>query len=303
MLGGSSFVNFLQWAALAIDAGLCEVALITYGSMARSGGIRPGAAHNVVRYESVYEPRNPALSYAFVAARHMHEFGTTREQLANVAVSARGWAQKNSRAFMQDPLTVDEVLNACMIVDPFTVLDCCLITDGGGAVILTSAERAKDMPHPPAYLLGVAAETSHVQIAQMENLTETVAARSGPRAFEMAGLKPGEIDVLELYDAFTISTIMFLEDLGYCKKGEGGPFVETGVIAPGGSLPVNTNGGGLSCIHPGMYGIFLIIEATEQLRGKAGARQIDGANTALVHGSGGTFSTQVTALFGTDAAL
>lgn len=303
MLGGSSYVNFLQWAALALNAGLCEVALITYGSVSRSGGIRPGGSHNLNPYVHYYEPRDPALSYAFVAARHMHEFGTTREQLAHVATAARGWAQLNPAAYMRDPLTVEQVLESRMVVDPLGVRDCCLVTDGGAAAILVKADRAKDFPHPPAYLLGVATETSHTQIAQMKDLTTTVAARSGPRAFDMAGLTPNDVDVLELYDAFTINTLIFLEDLGYCKKGEGGPFVQSGAIAPGGNQPVNTNGGGLSCVHPGMYGLFLIVEAVTQVRGYGGERQVPDVDVALVQGNGGTFSTQVTALFGSETTL
>lgn len=301
MLGGSSFVNFMQWAALALEAGLCDNALILYGSDLRSGAGKLKIA--VHPWEAKYKPRNPPVSYALAAARHMHQYGTTRAQLAEVAVAARGWAQLNPAAMMRDPLTIEDVLNARMLVDPLSVLDCCLVTDGGGAVIMTKADRAKDFPHKPAYLLGVAAEHSHSSIAQMEDMTITAAARSGPRAFEMAGLKPGDVDVLELYDAFTINTIMFLEDLGYCAKGEGGAFVENGTIAPGGALPVNTNGGGLSCVHPGMYGIFLIIEAIEQLRGQAGERQVKGADVALINGNGGTFSSQVTALLGTEATL
>jgi acetyl-CoA acetyltransferase len=301
MTGGSSFVHFMQWAALALEAGLCENALILYGSDLRSGAGRLRLPDHP--WEAVYKPRNPPVAYALAAARHMHEYGTTREQLAEVAVAARGWAQKNPAALMRDPLSIDEVLGARMLVDPLSILDCCLVTDGGGAVIMTKSDRAKDFPNPPAYLLGVAAEHSHASIAQMDDLTTTAAARSGARAFEMAGIKPSEVDVLELYDAFTINTIMFLEDLGYCAKGEGGAFVENGAIAPGGKLPVNTNGGGLSCVHPGMYGIFLIIEAIEQLRGQAGERQIGGAEIALVQGNGGTFSSEVTALLGVEAAL
>ncbi len=301
MTGGSSFVNFMQWAALALEADLCENALILFGS-----DLRSGAGKLIIPdhpWEAMYKPRNPPVSYALAAARHMHEYGTTRQQLAEVAVAARGWAQMNPAAMMQDPLSIDDVLNARMLVDPLSILDCCLVTDGGGAVIMTRADRAKDFPHPPAYLLGVAAEHSHASIAQMDDLTVTAAARSGPRAFEMAGLKPSDVDVLELYDAFTINTIMFLEDLGYCVKGEGGAFVENGAIAPGGKLPVNTNGGGLSCVHPGMYGIFLMIEAIEQLRGQAGKRQIDSAEVALVQGNGGTFSSEVTALLGSAATV
>ena len=301
-IGGSSFVAHLQMAALALDAGLCDVALIAYGSNARTGG-GGSRLREAVPYETVYKPRNPIVSYALAAARHMHEYGTTREQLAEVAVAARGWAQLNPAAVMRDPLSIEDVLGSRMVCDPFTVRDCCLVTDGGGAVIMVKADRAKDFPNPPAYLLGVAAAFSHRQIAQMADLATTAVAESGPRAFAMAGLSPADVDVVQLYDAFTINTILFLEDLGFCDKGEGGAFVEDGAIGPGGRLPVNTNGGGLSCVHPGMYGVFLLVEAVEQLRGGAGDRQVPGAEIALCNGNGGTLASQVTALFGTEAAL
>ena len=300
-LGGSSFINFVQWAALSLEAGLCDVALITYGSNARSGGRRPGGLVPTP-YEAIYDLRL-VNGYALAAARHMHQYGTSRQQLAEIAVAARAWAARNPKAMIRGALSIDDVLAARMVSDPLTVRDCCLITDGAGALIMTRAERAKDFPHRPAYVLGVAADASHDQIAQMEDLTVTGAARSGPRAYQMAGLGPSDMDVLELYDAFTINTLLFLEDLGFCEKGEGGAFVEGGHIAPGGGLAVNTNGGGLSCVHPGMYGIFLLAEAVEQLRGTAGMRQIEGAETALVHGNGGTLSTQVTAILGTESTL
>jgi acetyl-CoA acetyltransferase len=300
MLGGSSFVNFLSWAALALDAGLCEVALITYGSNARSSRRRPGG--DPVPYEAPYGPRL-VDGYAMAAARHMYQYGTKREHLAEVAVAARKWAQLNPRAMMRDPLTLEDALKSRMIADPLTLLDCCLITDGAGAIILTRADRAKDFPSKPIYVLGAAAEHSHMQIAQMKDMTVTAAARSGPRAFEMAGMKPADMSLAMLYDAFTINTILFLEDLGFCKKGEGGAFVANGAIAPGGRLAVNTNGGGLSCLHPGMYGVFLIAEAATQLRGLAGDRQVKNASTAVIHGNGGTLSTQVTAILGTADTL
>lgn len=301
-IGGSSYVNFLQSAALALQAGLCEVALIAYGSNARSGG-RAGRGPGPVPHETVYKPRQPINAYALAASRHMHEFGTTREQLAEVAVAARGWAQLNPAAFMREPLTVDDVLNSRPVVDPLTVRDCCLVTDAGSALIMVSADRAKDFPQKPAYLLGVATATTHSQIACMPDLTVTAAAQSAPRAMSMAGIGIDDVDVVELYDAFTINTILFLEDLGFCPKGEGGRFVEGGRIAPGGALPVNTNGGGLSCVHPGMYGMFLTIEAVEQLRGQGGERQIDGAEIALCNGNGGLLSSQVTAVLGTASTL
>ncbi len=301
-IGGSSYVNFMQSAALALHAGLCEVALIAYGSDARSAG-RAGRGPGPVPYETVYRPRQPIAAYALAASRHMHEYGTTREQLAEVAVAARRWAALNPAAFMRGPLTVDEVLGSRMVVDPFTVRDCCLVTDAGAALIMVKADRARDFPRAPAYLLGIGTATTHGQIACMPDLTVTAVAESAPRALAMAGIGLDDVDVVELYDAFTINTILFLEDLGFCAKGEGGAFVEDGRIAPGGALPVNTNGGGLSCVHPGMYGMFLTIEAVEQLRGQAGDRQVEGAEIALCNGNGGLLSSQVTAVLGTGAAL
>src|SRR5699024_9900644 len=186
------------------------------------------------------------------------EYGTTREQLAEVAVAARKWAQLNPAAYRRDPLTIQEVLESRMISDPLSVLDCCLVTDGAGAYVMVRADRANDFPHKPVYLLGNSTAVWNRQISSMEDLTVTSAAQSGRLAYEMAKVGPADIDVVELYDAFTINTILFLEDLGFCAKGEGGEFVSNGNIAPGGQLPVNTNGGGLSCIHPGMYGILLL---------------------------------------------
>ena len=301
-IGGSSYVNFLQSAALALHAGLCEVALIAYGSNARSAG-RAGRGPGPVPYETVYRPRQPIAAYALAASRHMHEYGTTREQLAEVAVAARRWAALNPAAFMRDPLTVDEVLASRPVVDPFTVRDCCLVTDAGAALIMTTSDRARHFPRAPVHLLGIGTATTHSQIACMPDLTVTAAAQSAPRALEMSGVGISDVDVVALYDAFTINTILFLEDLGFCAKGEGGAFVEGGRIAPGGALPVNTNGGGLSCVHPGMYGMFLVIEAVEQLRGQAGDRQVEDAEIALCNGNGGLLSSQVTAVLGTRATL
>ncbi|HWG68936.1 MAG TPA: acetyl-CoA acetyltransferase [Steroidobacteraceae bacterium] len=298
--GGNSFVDHLLWAAMALDAGLCNVALICYGSNARTG---KGTPPDAPPYEAIYNPREPISSYALAAARHMHVYGTTRAQLAAVAVAARQWAQRNPAAFVQDPLSLDDVLKSRMICDPLSLLDCCLVTDGAGAIVMTRPDRARDLRKPPVYLLGCASAQSHRQISQMPDLTVTPAAISGPRAFAMAGVRPGDIDVLQLYDAFTINVILFLEDLGFCKKGEAGALVASGAIAPGGSLPVNTNGGGLSCVHPGMYGIFAVIEAIEQLRGSAGERQVKGAAVALAHGNGGLLSAQTTAILGTAATL
>ena len=300
-VGGSAFVNALLSASLALKNGLCEVALVCYGSNNRSGGIvAPAHARTV---ESVYKPRYPVQAYALAAARHMYQYGTTQEQLAEVAVAARKWAQLNPAAEMRDPLSIEDVLAARRIVDPFGVRDCCLVSDGGGAMILVKADRAKDFPKQPVYVLGVSSRTTHNIISEMPDLTVTAAAQSGPEAFAMAGVKPADIDVVELYDAFTINTILFLEDMGFCKKGEGGAFVANGNIAPGGSLPVNTNGGGLSCVHPGMYGIFLLIEAVQQLRGECGERQVKNAKLAACNGNGGYLSSQVTAILGTAETL
>jgi acetyl-CoA acetyltransferase len=303
ILGGSSFVAHLHHAALALDAGACDVAAILYGSTQRSDSGRLVSTANALPYEVPYQPRMPVSMYAMFAARHMYEFGTTREHLADVAIQARQWAMKNPKAFERGPLTREEILGARPISEPFTSRDCCLVTDGGGAVIVTRPDRARDLKQKPVYLLGAGEAHWHRHISQMPELTTTAAVDSGKRAFEMAGLKPSDVDVCELYDAFTINPIVFLEDLGFCKKGEGGPFVSGGRIGPGGECPVNTNGGGLSYCHPGMYGIFTMIEAVRQLRGECGDRQIDGCDVALAHGSGGVFSTQVTSILGSAATV
>jgi len=302
-MGGSSFISHLLHAAAALEAGLCEAALVVYASTQRSGGGFRGLSEPPNPYETPYGPRYPASMYALAASRHMHEYGTKREQLAEVAVAAREWAKLNPKAFMRDHLTVEDVLASRMISSPLSLLDCCLVTDGGGAMIVTSAERATDLRKPPVYLLGAGEAHWHRNISQMPDLTATAAADSGRRAYEMAGVGPEDVDVAMLYDAFTINPILFLEDLGFCEKGEGGSFVEDGRIAPGGELAVNTNGGGLSYNHPGMYGLLLLIEAVRQLRGECGERQVDGAEIALAHGNGGVLSSQVTALLGTESVL
>jgi acetyl-CoA acetyltransferase len=303
ILGGSSFMFHVAHAAAALQLGLCEVAVIAYGSTQRSVGRQQASVREVNPYETPYRPFLPSTAYALAASRHMHEFGTTREQLAEVAVAARQWALLNPVAWEKKPLTIDEVLSARMVSYPFTVRDICLVTDGGGAIILTTPERAKDLKRPPVFVLGCGQAITHANISSMPDLTVTGAVESGRQAFAMAGLKPEDIDVVELYDAFTINPILFLEDLGFCAKGEGGRFVEGGRIAPGGTLPVNTNGGGLSYCHPGMYGLFLLIEAVRQLRGECGARQVKDAKTALAHGNGGVLSSQSTVILGTGATI
>ncbi|MBA4751092.1 MAG: thiolase [Sphingopyxis sp.] len=303
MVGGSSPQQHVLTAALALEAGLCDVALVLYGSNQRSAGRSLQSRAEPQFLEDINAPRNPIGSYALAAARHMHQYGTTRAQLDEVIVAAREWAILNPRARANRPITAGELAAATPIADPFTSFDCCLVTDGAGALVLTRAERAADHAHIPAYLLGAAGTVTHRQISQMPDLTRTGAAFTGPAAFAMAGLDTGDVDLVSLYDAFSINTILFLEDLGFCPKGEGGAFVSNGAIAPGGRLPVNTNGGGLSFLHPGMYGIFLIIEAVEQLRGTCGERQVKGAQVALAHGNGGVLGAQATTIFGTGATL
>jgi len=302
MTGGSTFIAQVLQAALAIDAGLCTNVLIVYGSAARSTKDIYGIIDLPVLQAS-YGPLLPVGAYAMSAARHMHQFGTTRRHLAEVAVAARKWAQLNPDAALQSPLSIEDVLNSPMVCDPLSRLDCCLVSDGGGALIMTSAERARDMPQPPVYVLGVGTAHSHRDISQMADLTTTGAVESGQRAYDMAGVTAADIDVLQLYDAFTILPILFLEDLGFCKKGEGGAFVADGGIAPGGRLPVNTSGGGLSFVHPGMYGLFALHETCVQLRGQGGKRQVKSPTLGLAHGNGGYFSHQATAVLGAEASL
>ncbi|MEO0800318.1 MAG: acetyl-CoA acetyltransferase [Pseudomonadota bacterium] len=297
-IGGSSFMAHALYAAMALEMGLINVAVIAYGSNQRTaGGFK--SISEPMPFEAVYGPRNPITAYALATSRYMHEFGATKEDLAEVAVAARKWAQLNPEACERGDLTIVDVVNARMISDPLGKLDCCLVTDGAAAIVMTRADRAKDTAKAPVYLLGAAMEHHHRMISAMPSLTQTAAAASGPRAFEMAGYAPSDMDTAQLYDAFTINTILFLEDLGFCAKGEGRDFVKDGRIAPGGALPVNTNGGGLSCVHPGMYGLFVTSEAIRQLRGGCGDRQVDGAKLSVAHGNGGVLSSQVTCVWGT----
>jgi acetyl-CoA acetyltransferase len=301
--GGSAFLTHAMWAALAIESGQCDVALIAYGSNQRTAAGGLVSAMRPAAYEAPYKLLRPVGAYALATSRYMHQYGLRREQLGEVALAARRWAQLNPDAFLRDPLTMDDYLKARMVADPLGVRDCCLVTDGAAAVVMVSAARAKDLVRRPVYVLGAAAATDHRDITSMPDLTVTAAVQSGARAFAQAGVKPSEVDVVELYDAFTINTILFLEDLGFCAKGEGGSFVQGGRIAPGGELPVNTNGGGLSCVHPGMYGLFTMVEATQQLMGVAGDRQVPGARLAVAHGNGGELSSQATLVLGTEETL
>ncbi|UXC93622.1 MULTISPECIES: thiolase [Sphingobium] len=297
--GGSAFEVYVQQAALALEAGLIDCALIAYGSNPASN---PPPGVGMTRqspWEAPYKPLAPLSSYALAASRHMHLYGTTREQLAEVAVAARQWAQLNPEAAVRDPLSVEDVLKARMVSDPLTVRDCCLFNDGAAAVVMVRADWAKDCARAPVHVLGAAHAVTHREISSMPDLTVTGAAISGPQAFAQAGVKPADMDVAMLYDAFTITPILFLEDLGFCPKGEGGRFVSGGHVAPGGGLALNTNGGGLSCVHPGMYGLFLLVEATRQLRGECGERQVKNARLAVAHGNGGVLSSEATVVLGT----
>ena len=309
MLGGSSFIAHLLPAMQALQSGQCNAVLVCYGSVQRTAQFGRAEIAKARRwldpqpFETPYEPMQPVSAYALAASRHMHEFGTTRRHLAEVAVAARAWAALNPQAFMRGPLSIDDVLNARMVSDPLSVRDCCLVTDGGGAYVMVRADRARHLAKAPVYVLGNATAVWHRQISSMPDLTVTAASQSGRDTYAMAGLSAKDMNVLELYDAFTINTLLFLEDLGFCKKGEAGAFVEGGAIGPGGRFPVNTNGGGLSCVHPGMYGIFALIEAVQQLRGECGTRQVADAKTALVQGNGGVLSSQSTAILGTADTL
>jgi acetyl-CoA acetyltransferase len=303
MIGGSSFMAHVTHVQAAIAAGLCEVAVIAYGSTQRTVSRKAASSRDPNPHEDPYKPFMPSSAYAMAASRHMHQYGTTREQLAAVAVAAREWAKLNPVAFRREDLTIEDVLNAPMISYPFTVRDCCLVTDGGGAIVLTTPERARDLKLKPAYVLGTGEHISHNTITCMPDMTVSGAAYSGPKAYKAAKVGPKDIDLFALYDAFTLNTLLFLEDLGVVKKGEGGAFVASGAIAPGGSLPVNTNGGGLSYCHPGMYGLFLLIEATRQIQGVAGDRQQKDIHLALAHGNGGVLSSQCSVILGSEDTL
>ncbi len=289
-IGGSSFVAHVLHAAAAIAAGLCEVALIVYGSTASSdrfavgtGGLTAGDPPD--QFEIPFGP-TVLNAYALCAQRHMHEFGTTPEQLAEIAVTMRQHASANPDAKYRDPISVEDVLASRIVSSPLHLLDCCVISDGGGAIVVTTAERARDLAKPAIRILGGAESLCHTAMGRRD-LTDLAAKESGPRAFAMAGVHHDDIDLCMLYDSFTITVLMTLESLGFCAKGEGGAFVSGGRLGVRGALPTNTDGGGLSSNHPGMRGIFLVIEAVRQLRGECGPRQVSDCAVALCHGTGG----------------
>jgi acetyl-CoA acetyltransferase len=304
-LGGAAFEAFVHHALVAIHAGRCEVALIAYASRQRSRRSRrmtreADTSSLGAQFELSYGLPGPLGHYALIAARHMHQFGTRPEQLAEIAVAARSWAAMNPKAWSRDPLTVDDVLASRLVCDPLHRLDCCLVTDGGGALVVTTAERARDAAKRAVRVLGVGESQTHWSIAQMPDLTVTAGAASGRDAFGMAGITPADVDVLEPYDSFTITVLLALEDLGFCAKGEGGAFVEGGRLSPGGALPALTSGGGLSYNHPGAFGLLLLVEAVRQLRGEAGERQVRDPRIAVAHGVGGLMSTAATVVLGRD---
>ncbi|WP_292991361.1 acetyl-CoA acetyltransferase [Mycobacterium sp.] len=303
-VGGSSWEVMARHAAAAISLGEIDVALLTYGSTARSDvkrRVRASAATmgsgGALQFEIPYGATLIA-KYAMAARRHMIDYGTTVEQLAEVAVAAHEWAALNDNAFERERITVDDVAAAPMLADPFTAKHVCLRTDGAGAVVLASERVARNCAQDPVWILGSADATSHVSMSEWADFTTSAAARSGPLAFSRAGVSPADIDVCQLYDSFTSTVLLTVEDLGFCAKGDGGPFIESGALRPGGSLPTNTDGGGLASCHPGMRGMFLMVEAVRQLRGECGPRQVGDARLACVHAMGGFFSHSATMILG-----
>lgn len=307
--GGSSFEFHAMHAFRAIEAGVVDTIAIVYGNNELStagrslGTGRSGGGGMAMPHPMSYElPTGLTLvgAYAMAAQRHFHEYGTTPEQLASIAVQVREHAARNPNAMYRDPITVDDVLASKLVADPLHKLDCCVISDGGCCLILTTEDRARDLAHRPVYVRGAAGAMTHHSIQGMPDLTRTAGAVSGPKAFAEAGIAAPDVDTFQMYDSFTYTVLVCLEDLGFAPKGEGGPFVASGALRLGGALPTNTDGGGLSATHPGMRGLFLLCEATRQLRGEAGDAQVQGAEIAVAHGSGGWLSTMATVVLGTE---
>ncbi len=311
-VGGSSYLSHIMHASNAIQAGHARAVLIAYGSTARSSAAALGSSPRapvadpmtVSDADAFDSPYGVILAaqYALVARRHMHEYGTTREQLAEIAVACRKHAGMNPNARFREPITVADVIASRPIADPLHMLDCCVITDGGGAVIVASAEVARNCRHKPVRVLGGSEAVAHGQ-AGHRKLLDVAANQSGPAAFAATGLKPADVDLAMIYDSFTITVMTTLEGMGFCKPGEGGAFVQGGTLQLGGKLPINLDGGALSNNHPGRRGLFLAIEATHQLRGNTGARQVKDARIALCHGTGGYLGGRhsgVTMLLGRD---
>jgi acetyl-CoA acetyltransferase len=299
-IGGASFEAHIAHAAMAIEFGLCDVALITFGSMQRSDRSRSGVRRVPAlsaQYESPYGLLMPVGAYALAAQRYIYQYGATPDDLAGVASASREWAAMNPQALLRDPLTAEQIEESPLVSDPLRKLDCCLVTDGAGAVVMASADRLDSSRRGRAvYLRGYGESQTHFGVSQMPDLTAPPAVQSGRRAMQMAGVSHDDIDVVEIYDSFTITVLLTLEALGFCGAGEAVDLVREKAIAPGGRFPLNTNGGGLSHAHPGMYGAFLAIEAVRQLRGEAGDRQVGDASVALVHGTGGFLSSGATCI-------
>lgn len=299
-LGGATAYGHIQYAKLAIEAGLIDTALVTYGSTAYSDRKRETLSKSTLgpelnrQYEQPYGVLNPIGQYALAARRYMHEYDVTREDLAHVAVSTREWAKLNPKAMMQDDLSVPDVLESAPISEPLHKLDCCLVSDAGGAVILTERNNTAPDGAQPVKISGIAQNNTHDYISQMPDLTVPGANRTASDAFDMAGIESSDIDVAELYDSFTITVALLIEALGLTDPGEATDLFKSGETRPGGSIPINTSGGGLSYNHPGTYGILTVIEGVRQVRGDAGKRQVPDVQTAVTHGSGGVLSTQAT---------
>ncbi|WP_328849627.1 acetyl-CoA acetyltransferase [Micromonospora zamorensis] len=304
-VGGSAAEMMVARATQAIDAGQASTVVISFASNQRSarsrslGGIVEEHTPEA-QFEAPYGPLYPLSYYAMAAQQYFHRYGGTREKLAEIAVAAREWALLNPAAFRYGagPLTVDDVLAAPMVSSPLTVADCCLVTDGGGAVVLTTLDRARDLRHPPVRVLGYGERSTNTSMTAVEDLTVTGARESGREAFARAGITPADVDVLEVYDSFTITAALSIEALGFCGPGEVLDFIQGGRIRPGGELALDTSGGGLSYCHPGQYGVLLLVEAVRQLRGEAGARQVPDARVAVAHGTGGILSTHATVVLG-----
>jgi acetyl-CoA acetyltransferase len=300
-VGGCSFMLHVRHAAAAINEGLCKTVLITHGESGRSrvgaGGFGRAPSSLMGQFEMPYGVTSPPTMFTIPVLRYMKTYGVSEADLANVAVIQREWAAKNPRASFKDPITVDDVLNSPMIAWPFRMLMCCLVTDGGGALILTSAERAKDFPQKPVYILGTGESVETPMVSQMEDFTSSKAFRvSGKKAFDESGIKHADVDHLMIYDAFAHLPLYGLEDLGFVKPGEAKDFINERNTAIGGKLPLNTNGGGLSYMHSGMYGMYALQESVRQMRGTAAA-QIEGAKISVSHGVGGMFAASGTVIF------
>jgi acetyl-CoA acetyltransferase len=303
-VGGSTWEFMLAHATSAILTGQAEVVVLVYGSTARADLKARRRSANLsfggrgpVQFDAPFG-HTLISKYAMALQRHMYEFGTRIEDVAEIAVSSRYNASLNPEAYYRDPITIEDVQTSRMMAEPLTKLHCCIRSDGGGAVVLTSEERAKDLAKKPVWVLGTGETVDHTTMSEWEDFTESPAARSGQLAFERAGVTPDDIDLCQIYDAFTPMVLETFEALGFCKRGEGGPFVADGKMRVGGELPTNTDGGGLSHCHPGMRGMFLLVEATRQLRGEAHGRQVENAQLACVNGTGGWFSSASTVILG-----